>query len=93
MLIDFDLICCTITSRLPTQPEIRESWIQFIHKHTSECNLPKSVFLCSLHFEPYCFDTRSANDRLKKNSVPTVFSNDHYLWEVSKTKHLCQKKN
>lgn len=72
-----------IVFRLPADPDIKQSWLEFIKRHTLK-SIPKNVFLCSLHFEKDCFEYLSNTLRLKKNSVPTIHFNSRQISEVSR---------
>ena len=72
----------------PSNEEIRRKWVAFVRRHHHNWKPSSTLVLCSVHFEPTCYERRLditgipselklKKNRLLKDAVPTIDAVEH----------------
>jgi len=66
---------------IPSSFEMKQKWINAIHKHEPEFNPTVFSKICSMHFLESDYSKSLVNDKkvLKKIAIPSIFVNCKYF--------------
>lgn len=78
----------------PSNEEIRRKWVAFVRRHRRKWKPSSTSVLCSMHFEPTCYERRLdiagipselqlKKNRLLRDSVPTIDAVERQTPKVS----------